>query len=63
MNCLGSKILIDTEAFEAYLKKAKEVGYINFENDDPVGAMTKLELFGEEWLLNAGAVLFCRLRH
>ncbi len=49
---------IDTEIFKTYLKKAKKVGRISFENDNPEDVMTKLELSDGEWLLNAGAALF-----
>ena len=49
---------IDTEIFKSYLKKAKRVGRISFENDNPEDVMTKLELSDGEWLLNAGAALF-----
>ncbi|MBR1390509.1 MAG: hypothetical protein IJ567_03535 [Lachnospiraceae bacterium] len=49
---------IDQEIFKSYLEKAKKVGRISFENDDPADVMTKLELSDGEWLLNAGAALF-----
>ena len=49
---------IDIGTFESYLKKAKKVGRISFENNDPADVMTKLELSEKEWLLNAGAALF-----
>lgn len=49
---------IDQKIFKSYLKKAKKVGRISFENDDPADVMTKLELSDGEWLLNAGAALF-----
>lgn len=47
--------------FKSYLKKAKEVGRIEFESEEPAVVMDKLELLAKDGfhLLNAGAVLFC----
>ena len=47
--------------FKSYLKKAKAVGRIEFESDEPSVVMNKLELLAKDGfhLLNAGAVLFC----
>jgi len=46
---------------KSYLKKAKEVGRIEFESEEPAVVMDKLELLAKDsfHLLNAGAVLFC----
>ena len=46
---------------KSYLKKAKAVGRIEFESDEPSVVMNKLELLAKDGfhLLNAGAVLFC----
>ncbi|MCC8060587.1 MAG: HTH domain-containing protein [Clostridiales bacterium] len=49
---------IDQTAFKSYLKKAKKVGRISFENEEPSEVMTKLGLADNEDLLNAGAALF-----
>ena len=49
---------IDQKVFKAYLKKAKDVGRISFDNDVPSDVMTKLELSDGESLLNAGVALF-----
>ena len=49
---------IDQSVFNDYLKRAKTVGRISFDNDDPKGVMTKLELTDGDHLLNAGAALF-----
>ena len=49
---------IDKEAFDRYLKKAKEVGRIVFDSDNPADILTKLELTEGDMLLNAGAALF-----
>ena len=49
---------IDKEIFARYLKKAKEVERITFDNDDPVDVLSKLELTDGDTLLNAGAALF-----
>ena len=47
--------------FQSYLRKAKEVGRIEFESGEPAVVLDKLELLAKdgEHLLNAGAVLFC----
>ncbi len=52
---------IDITAFQSYLKKAKAVGRIEFESDDPNVVLEKLGLLAKdgEHLLNAGASLFC----
>lgn len=52
---------IDMTAFNSYLKKAKAVGRIEFESDDPGVVLEKLDLFAKDGvhLLNAGASLFC----
>ena len=49
---------IDKHVFDNYLKRAKKVGRISFEEEDPHSVLTKLELTDGEWLLNAGAALF-----
>ncbi|MCD7764271.1 MAG: putative DNA binding domain-containing protein [Lachnospiraceae bacterium] len=49
---------IDQTAFKSYLKKAKKVDRISFENEEPSEVMTKLGLAENEYLLNAGAALF-----
>lgn len=49
---------IDEKVFERYLKRAKEVERINFENETPENVLKKLELTDSENLLNAGAALF-----
>lgn len=55
---------IDMEAFQSYLIKAKAVGRIEFESDDPAVVLEKLDLFAKDHvhLLNAGAALFCLCR-
>lgn len=52
---------IDMAAFKPYLTKAKAVGRIEFDSDDPVVDLEKLDLFAKDGihLLNAGAALFC----
>lgn len=52
---------VDMEAFKSYLAKAKAVGRIEFESDDPAVVLEKLDLFSKDGvhLLNAGASLFC----
>ena len=47
--------------FKSYLIKAKSVGRIDFESEEPAVVMDKLELLAKDGfhLLNAGAVLFC----
>ena len=44
-----------------YLNKAKHIGRISFESDDPEVVMNKLELMADDdvHLLNAGAVFLC----
>lgn len=49
---------IDKTVFERYLKRAKEVGRITFDNEDPESVLNKLELTSGDTLLNAGAALF-----
>ena len=49
---------IDKDIFARYLKKAKEVERITFDNDEPVDVLSKLELTDGDILLNAGAALF-----
>lgn len=49
---------IDTAVFEGYLRKARQVGRISLERDDPMYVLTKLELVEGNHLLNAGAALF-----
>ena len=49
---------IDDNVFRNYLRKAKEVGRISFENEDMKSVMTKLELADGGNLLNAGAAIF-----
>lgn len=49
---------IDKTVFERYLKRAKEVGRITFDNEDPESVLNKLELTSGDSLLNAGAALF-----
>ena len=45
----------------AYLSKARQVGRIEFESDEPAVVLNKLDLLAKDGvhLLNAGAVLFC----
>ena len=49
---------IDRAVFERYLKRAREVGRITFDNEDPESVLNKLELANGDFLLNAGAALF-----
>lgn len=49
---------IDKEVFDGYLRKARQVGRISLDSDDPKYVMTKLELADGDTLLNAGAALF-----
>ena len=49
---------IDKTVFEGYLRKARQVGRISLERDDPMYVLTKLELVEDNHLLNAGAALF-----
>ena len=55
---------IDMASFQSYLLKAKAVGRIEFESDDPRVVLEKLDLFAKDGihLLNAGAALFCLCR-
>ena len=50
---------IDNEVFEDYLRRAKEAGRIAFNEDNPHIVLDKLELVEGDFLLNAGAALFC----
>ena len=52
---------IDIPAFKSYLMKAKSVGRIELDSDDPAVVLEKLDLFAKDGihLLNAGAALFC----
>lgn len=51
---------VDMTAFKRYLQKAKSVGRITFDSEEPRAVMEKLELCdGNYRLLNAGAALFC----
>ena len=52
---------INMRDFKTYLNKAKHVGRISFESDDPEVVMNKLELMADDGvhMLNAGAALFC----
>lgn len=49
---------VDMEVFSRYLKRAKEVGRIVFENEAPQIVLEKLGLTNGDHLLNAGAALF-----
>ncbi|MCD8362905.1 MAG: putative DNA binding domain-containing protein [Lachnospiraceae bacterium] len=49
---------IDQNVFKSYLKKARKVGRISFDNEEPAEVMTKLGLSDDGQLLNAGAALF-----
>lgn len=49
---------IDQTVLRSYLKRAKKVGRISFDNDEPAEVMIKLDLSDGEYLLNAGAALF-----
>lgn len=50
---------VNNEAFEEYLRKAKDAGRIDFEETDMRTVLDKLELIEGDYLLNAGAALFC----
>lgn len=52
---------VDRKAFQTYLEKAKAVGRIEFDSEDPAVVLNKLDLTDEDriHLLNAGAALFC----
>ena len=49
---------IDKDVFANYLRKARQVGRITLDNDNPQDILTKLELVEGKRLLNAGAALF-----
>lgn len=49
---------IDNDVFANYLRKARQVGRITLDNDNPQDILTKLELVEGNRLLNAGAALF-----
>lgn len=49
---------IDKTVFDAYLRKARQVGRITLDNDDAAYVLTKLGLADGDTLLNAGAALF-----
>ncbi len=50
---------VNEDAFAEYLRKAKEAGRIDFEDTNVKTVLDKLELIEENYLLNAGEVLFC----
>lgn len=50
---------VDEASFREYLRKAKEAGRIEFEETDVETVLNKLELTKGDYLLNAGAALFC----
>ena len=50
---------VDENAFKTYLKKAKDAGRISFEETDIKTVLNKLELTKGDYLLNAGAAMFC----
>ena len=52
---------IDNNDFKTYLRKAKAVGRIDFEDNEPKTVLNKLGLVASDGihLLNAGAALFC----
>ncbi len=50
---------VNGNAFSEYLKRAREAGRIDFEDSDIKTVLDKLELIEENYLLNAGAALFC----
>lgn len=50
---------IDMTAFNSYINKAKSVGRIEFDSNDPEIVLEKLGLLDGNHLLNAGAALFC----
>ena len=50
---------VNKDAFEEYLRKAKEAGRIDIEDTDVKTVLDKLELIAGNYLLNAGAALFC----
>ena len=50
---------VNEDAFAEYLRKAKEAGRIDFEDIDVKTVLDKLELTEGNYLLNAGAALFC----
>ncbi len=60
--CQRSKYTIgdvNKEFFDQYLKRAKDAGRIDFDDEDVEVVLNKLELTDGDQLLNAGAVLFC----
>lgn len=50
---------INKDAFSEYLRRAKEAGRIDFEDTDVKVVLDKLKLIEGDYLLNAGAALFC----
>ncbi len=50
---------VNEAAFTEYLRRAKEAGRIDFEDTDVQTVLDKLELTEGNYLLNAGAALFC----
>ena len=50
---------IDHSVFLDYLRRAKEAGRIDFSDTDMRTVLEKLELIDGDFLLNAGAALFC----
>ena len=49
---------IDTKVFSQYLKRVRNAGRINLDNEDPSAVMMRLGLSDDGQLLNAGAALF-----
>ena len=49
---------VDKIVFKAYLDRAKKVGRIRFESDEPEAVLKKLKLTKGDFLLYAGAALF-----
>lgn len=49
---------VDNNIFNSYLDRAKKVGRISFDSNEPKTVLTKLELTKGDHLLNAGAALF-----
>ena len=49
---------IDQKIFQSWLKRARKVGRISFDNEAPAVVLGKLELCDGEWLLNAGAAIY-----
>ncbi|MCD7944913.1 MAG: putative DNA binding domain-containing protein [Clostridia bacterium] len=50
---------VDKNAFNKYLYKAKKAGRLAFDTEDISIVLKKLDLMNGEYLLNAGAALFC----